>query len=209
MNSVINLIKRVNLMAKKLIDQMEDFIVAGDLDGVCSVYNKLTGKSISPPPKVIEAPAVVDNPLDWGKTKLFNYIKKEYNIPGPSKAYSLEELQEIFRFNNTENELDEPFTELKLEPTKAKSKTSDFTYIPPKRAGNLLKMDQKPIKQKLTDFKTYNDEDKDPVERLREASSKVSATCRQCGTRENVHPSLIIGGSYGPDKKFICSKCAP
>lgn len=197
-------------MAKKLIDQLEDYIVVGDLDGIAAVYNKLTGKNIAPPaPAVVTAPVVIDNPLDWNKTKLFNYIKKEYNIPGPSKAYSLEELQEIYRFNNTEVELDEPIQELKLELTKAKPKTSDFTYIPPKRAGNLLKMDQAPIKSKLTDFKVYNDEDKDPVERLRQATNKVSATCRQCGARENIHPSLIIGGSNGPDKKFICSKCAP
>lgn len=199
-------------MAKKLIDQLEDCIVAGDIFGICSVYNKLTGKNIVPPaPVAVAAPAVVDNPLDWNKTKLFNYIKKEYNIPGPSKAYSLEELQEIFRFNNTEVESDEPDLDLELKSpkTKSKPKTSDFTYIPPKRAGNLLKMDQAPIKSKLTDFKVYNDEDKDPVERLRQATNKVSATCRQCGARENIHPSLIIGGSNGPDKKFICSKCAP
>ena len=200
-------------MAKKLIDQLEDCIVAGDIFGICSVYNKLTGKNIVPPaPVVAEAPAVADNPLDWNKTKLFNYIKKEYNIPGPSKAYSLEELQDIFIFNNAEGEStqeSESELELKSPKTKSKPKTSNFTYIPPKRAGNLLKMDQDPIKSKLTDFKVYNDEDKDPVERLRQATSKVSATCRQCGTKESIHPSLIIGGSNGPDKKFICSKCAP
>ncbi len=194
-------------MAKKLVDELEECIVAGDWVGVCAVYFKLTGKNVVPPTVAAAATPVVENPLDWGKTKLYNWLKKEYNIAGPSKSYSLEDLQDIYKLNNEVDEEDELITFEVTPPTQPQS--SGFTYTPPGKAGSLLKMDKKPIRQKLTDFKIYNDENVDPVPRTRDATNKVSASCRQCGLRDNVHPSVIIGGSSGQDKKYICSKCSP
>ena len=186
----------------KLVDQLESAITAGDWAQVCNVFEKMTGRVITPP-----KPKEVIHVFNWKtakKAELHKELSKVMAGIGPAKNYSTEDLRDMAQIHFTDNE---QYEELTTEFTVATTENpnTEYTYIPPNKTP--LNGDKKKLNPRFTEFPSYDDEGKAKVTRDRDAPKLISTPCRKCHEVSKVHPSVVNKGING-EKIYICPKCS-
>lgn len=191
----------------RLIDKMEEAILRGDWAQLCSIYNKMTGKNISPPQ--IAQQSV---PFDYMKSKKGPLLTKlkELGVQHGDNL-TLSELREVYELNiKEEEEEEEKESEEENEDTDISklnaSPNPSFTYIPPSKAGRILNDDKNKMNARLADFPSYDDERK-PLGKSVRSNKLINAKCRTCQQFSKIHPSKLIAGDTS-DKTYICPKCS-
>lgn len=189
----------------KLIDKMEEAILKGDWEQLCIIYNKMTGKNISPPKPNNEPP-----PFDYMKAKKSELVKKLKELGISHGNLTLSELREVYELNLAEDQelsTDTDQDDYHEEDVGAinASPNPSFTYIPPSKASKMLNDDKETMSVRLRDFPTYNDE-REHKHRSTRSNKLVTAKCRECKQVDQIHPSKLIAGTTN-DKIYICPKC--
>jgi len=176
-----------------MLDKIGAAISKGDLDEVCALFNKMTGRSVS---------IIREVPFDYTKAKKADLLTKlEGQFPKEMlTGLSVKELRELYGANV-------------LEPQQGIQKVQEPTdsdssfYIPPDKAGRLLNMDKRKIPVRLDDFESYGDE-RLPTKKDVRPNKLTNASCVKCGKSDQVNEILLIAGAEG-GPKFLCPKCHP
>lgn len=178
-----------------MLDKIGAAISKGDLDEVCSLFNKMTGRSIS---------VVKEIPFDHTKAKKAQLVEKlDGQFPKEMLVgLSIKELRELYGVN-----VHSPQESVQKEVRVSTDSGDSSFYVPPDKAGRLLNMDKRKIPVRLDDFKSYGDE-REPTQKEARPNKLVNASCVKCNKSDQVNEILLIAGAEG-GPKFLCPKCYP
>lgn len=191
----------------KLLDVIEEGILSGNWDIVCSAYNKLTGKNIRAPQK-IEAPQFN---LDRAtKKQIIEELKKLNLYEDRLSKLKIDDLRDYYNLITQEEDSHSTTTESVPQDTKLVniSPNPEYTYIPASAENKILNGDKMPLRVVLSDFESYNDE-KSPTQKAKRPTNVVSAKCIKCGSVGKTSLARVIAGVGSPNEKaYICPKCS-
>ena len=203
------------------LTKIENGILSGDWQLVCDGFNKITGKSLSPP--IVEPVKQVFNPDKASKKELYNYIKENINPSiGAMKSFSIEELREILIIYGSESAFDyqEEVTKLptktnvrpkkvKIDPAQKGFLNDGRYFMPTKLYGNTKMLDEDvkplhlvedPILKKIVEPDDFEHNPRNPPR-------TVEAKCVRCGIQYKTLAGLTVSDEEDPDLRGNCPKC--
>lgn len=183
---------------------IEKGILAGDWKNVCAGFNKLTGKNIEPPKAVAPKVEPVFNPQTAKKPQLYKKLLELNENLAPAKAYTLEDLREMWTVYQAE--LEETVDAPQSSNTGATSipVLDGFRYV--KDPNRLLFDDKKSIR--VSEERALAAVQDNPDFERKIASSrptKVKAKCIRCKTQFNTYKTYT--NNVDGELVGVCDVC--
>ena len=176
-------------------------ILAGDWKDVCAGFNKLTGKKLEPPRAVLPKVEPAFDPQTAKKTQLYKKLLEKNSNLAPSKAYSLEDLREMWAVY--ELELDEVAVATP-QSTNSIPVLDGFRYV--KDPNKLLFDDKKSIR--VAEERALAAVQENPNFERKQANSrpiKVKAKCTRCKTQFNTYKTYT--NNVDGELVGVCDVC--
>lgn len=176
---------------------IEKGILEGDWVSVCTAFNKLTGKKLEPPN--LKPPEKKFDPATATKAQLYKKIKEINGTLAPSKAYSLDELREMWTiYSMEEEEEEEENDDVQL------NVLDGFRFV--SKPDKLLYDDKKSVK--IVPDKAIEQIVENPNFKRKEQTSrpaKVKAKCSKCRALFNTYKSYAV--EIDGEPTGICDVC--
>ena len=169
---------------------IETGILAGDWKDVCAGFNKLTGKKLEPPKPVPQKVEPVFDPKTAKKTQLYKELLRINKNLAPAKAYTLEDLREMWDvYLADQQEVQEVQEEIKERSVDKSIQVLDgFRFV--KDPNKLLYDDKKSVR--VTEDRMLDKIQENPNFERKQAVSrptKVKAKCTKCKSMFNTYRS--------------------
>jgi hypothetical protein len=199
------------------LTKIENGILSGDWQLVCDGFNKLTGKSLSPP--VITPTKPIFDIETAGKKEVYEYIKKNLNPSiGAMKSFSIEELREMFSVFSMENTVDDeqtrpkaqksaPKKSKKIDPTQT-GFVDEYRFFQPTKLYGATKMqdvDVAPLRLVEDPNMKYIKDAEDFEYNPREAPKLTDIVCLKC--KKTFRNLEKLGVELDGETKGICPTC--